>query len=74
MRAWAANGELFASAFLFLVCAYAAIFFVLSGALATAGFCAFCAVGFFQAASAFHDAAVMREAMGLGTETEGGEG
>ncbi|MDN8617833.1 hypothetical protein [Variovorax ginsengisoli] len=64
------NGEFALSAGLFLGCVYAAVFYVVEGALGAAGFAAFLAYGFFHASAAFHDAAVMRRAMRMDEGTD----
>ena len=66
LRAWMRQRWEFAlSAGLFLLCVYAAVFYIVSGALAAAGFALFCAYGFFQALMAFADHAELRRRMGL---------
>ena len=64
------NGEFALSAGLFLGCTYAAVFYVVEGALGAAGIAAACAVGFFHASADFHNAAVMRRAMRMDEGTD----
>lgn len=61
--------EFLLSAGLFLTCIYAAVYFIVTGALAHAGYALFCAYGFFQACGGFAAALDLRPRREQSAET-----